>query len=483
MFFVLFILASPLAAAQTCSLNADGRAENVEVEVLIFGAGIAGISAARSLEVNGVTDFLVLEASDRVGGRIREYDGTNIEVGANWIHGLDPEDPNHHPIWREWTRCDPDGPGGSVTPDFTAVYSEDGTQIDIEDENAPYLTGLDEFESAYDAALEKVASGDISIKQGLKMEGWEASSTLENFIEWSRVDLELGIAAENLSLLFLSKATAYTDFTEKDEEGEDYLVVDDRGYSFVVKCLAKNFIDSKVRLNSTVESIKLADDCVCAQVKDGAMYCAQYGIVTFSTGVLQAAIRGDQNSVEFEPPLPLWKQDAINSISPVYYGKIFLVFQTRFWNETNEDQQALGYVANQKGHYGYYLIHKNRPNTITVDVTEDLALRVAAQTQEETVNELMEILSKIFDRDDLPQPETVIISKWNLDPLFLHSYSDYGPGVPESVFEDLLKPVNGRLYFAGEALNRTNYGYTQGAYGTGAYAAGKISVTTNDAGL
>ena len=95
----------------------------------------------------------------------------------------------------------------------------------------------------------------------------------------------------------------------------------------------------------------------------------------------------------------------------------------------------------------------------------------------------MEILSKIFDRDDLPQPETVIISKWNLDPLFLHSYSDYGPGVPESVFEDLLKPVNGRLYFAGEALNRTNYGYTQGAYGTGAYAAGKISVTTNDAGL
>ena len=73
--YALAILVASLAcaSAQTCSLDPDGNAE--KVDVLILGAGIAGISAARTLEVNGVTDFLVLEATDRVGGRMREYDG------------------------------------------------------------------------------------------------------------------------------------------------------------------------------------------------------------------------------------------------------------------------------------------------------------------------------------------------------------------------------------------------------------------------
>ena len=64
-----------------------------------------------------------------------------------------------------------------------------------------------------------------------------------------------------------------------------------------------------------------------------------------------------------------------------------------------------------------------------MDVVEDLALKIASQTQEETVNEVMAVLRKIFNNDTLPEPESVVISKWNLDPFFLHSYSDYGPGV------------------------------------------------------
>ena len=99
------------------------------------GAGITGVTAARTLEVNGVTDFLVLEAGDMIGGRIREDDGAGLEPGANWIHGLDLRDKEHHPIWREWTACDEDGPDGSVTPfDFTRVYNSSGGEYDIWDE-------------------------------------------------------------------------------------------------------------------------------------------------------------------------------------------------------------------------------------------------------------------------------------------------------------------------------------------------------------
>ena len=67
-FAVILFCRGIVAEVTTCSLDADDKAE--KVDVLILGAGIAGISAARALEVNGVTDFLVLEATDRVGGRI-----------------------------------------------------------------------------------------------------------------------------------------------------------------------------------------------------------------------------------------------------------------------------------------------------------------------------------------------------------------------------------------------------------------------------
>ena len=469
------LLGLAFSAPHTCNLDEDGRAE--KSDVLILGAGMAGIAAARTLEVNGVTDFLVLEASDRVGGRLFEPDGTSIELGANWIHGLDLSDPEHHPVWREWMACDEDGPGGSPTPDLTAVYDSAGNQLDIKDENGHFLTREKAFFKAYDAVFDLDLSTEVSLKQGLARAGWEASDSLDNFIEWNYLDLEIGVGPENVSAVINSQLTTYTDFTESDEDTDDYLVADERGYSFVVRCMARNFLNDRVRLNSTVTIVRVADNCVCAGVKDeDKLYCASYAIITFSAGVLQAAVRGDRDSiVQFNPPLPQWKQDAINSITPVFYGRIFLTFSTRFWNETNVDQQILGYISNQRGYYAYHILDKNLPNTIIVDVTEGLAIKIATQSKEETVNEVMTIIRKIFNNNSLPDPERSIISKWNTNPLFLHAYSAFGPGVPETVFVELLKPVNGQLYFAGEALNNTNFGTTQGAYGTGVYAAERIA--------
>ena len=86
----------------------------------------------------------------------------------------------------------------------------------------------------------------------------------------------------------------------------------------------------------------------------------------------------------------------------------------------------------------------------------------------------MAILRTIFG-DDIPEPHTAIISKWNRDPLFRCAYTGFGPVVPEEVFDDLLTPVNECLYFAGEGLNHTHYGYTHGGYGSGAYVVKNVS--------
>jgi spermine oxidase len=60
-------------------------------KVVIIGAGAAGLSAANSLVKNGINDFLILEAQNRIGGRIISIDmgaSTKVELGANWIHGV-----------------------------------------------------------------------------------------------------------------------------------------------------------------------------------------------------------------------------------------------------------------------------------------------------------------------------------------------------------------------------------------------------------
>ncbi|GAB2213232.1 hypothetical protein Droror1_Dr00021254 [Drosera rotundifolia] len=57
--------------------------------VIIVGAGISGISAAKTLHEAGIHDFIILEATSRIGGRIKKQElaGHTIEVGANWLRG------------------------------------------------------------------------------------------------------------------------------------------------------------------------------------------------------------------------------------------------------------------------------------------------------------------------------------------------------------------------------------------------------------
>ena len=71
-----------------------------QTKVLILGAGAAGITAARTLHDKGITDFLVLEAQDYIGGRIKQepFAGMKVEEGANWIHYVEEEDNPLNPL-------------------------------------------------------------------------------------------------------------------------------------------------------------------------------------------------------------------------------------------------------------------------------------------------------------------------------------------------------------------------------------------------
>ena len=64
--------------------------EILEAEVLVLGAGAAGITVAQRLREEGVEGVVVVEGSDRIGGRVKDvqFGGVTVELGANWVHRL-----------------------------------------------------------------------------------------------------------------------------------------------------------------------------------------------------------------------------------------------------------------------------------------------------------------------------------------------------------------------------------------------------------
>lgn len=72
------------------NLNSSKKCDTNKCNVLIIGAGMAGLAAANYLHKNGMQDFIILEARKRIGGRIISIPmkSLNVELGANWIHGV-----------------------------------------------------------------------------------------------------------------------------------------------------------------------------------------------------------------------------------------------------------------------------------------------------------------------------------------------------------------------------------------------------------
>ena len=103
----LFSIASYILLITSALLAASTK--EFDAEVLILDGGMAGISAAKSLVDNNITDFMILEAEDHIGGRVKnkvlKSSGVRVELGANWISGIDPTQPDKHPLWKIAQKC------------------------------------------------------------------------------------------------------------------------------------------------------------------------------------------------------------------------------------------------------------------------------------------------------------------------------------------------------------------------------------------
>lgn len=167
-----------------------------KTKVAVLGAGVSGITAAQALANASVSDFLIVERNNYIGGRLAAVDfGTNsqdgrpytVELGANWIQGLGSEGGPENPVWTLAKKH-------SVKNTYSNYSS-----IQTFDETGPsdFTHLLDAYEESY-AAVEQDAGyiltdnlQDTSMRAGLSLRDWKPRKDMHaQAVEWWEWDWE-----------------------------------------------------------------------------------------------------------------------------------------------------------------------------------------------------------------------------------------------------------------------------------------------------
>ena len=447
---------------------------NLDADVLVLGGGITGVSAARTLQENGINDFLIIEALPQLGGRIRTVElrpgsGIMINPGANWIQGYDPLQPGLHPLIQivNTTRCG--GIEGSLS-DFDSLVVRNSRGMDISESSS---LRYDDYTAVDDAALSisetRRAAGqsDITVREALRQGGWTPVTAEDEWVEWYQFDFCFAEPTDNSSLFEAFPLATFLDFGDPERTG-DFFITDNEGFFKVMRCLAEDFLvenDPRVHLNTRVTRIEWSDDCVCVTADENGStrrLCAKYGIVTFSVGVLQDL---ETAGIVFDPPLPEDKVNAINQFRMTHYLNVVVDFNSRFWES---DVQFIGHVNETNGRYFslfQLLSHLVSANALLITLTDTLADRIVRQTQEQNKQEIIDIFNNAYNLTLQPSDiRTLSYPDWDINPLFLGSYSNNPIGVTDVTFADFRKPLGNRLYFGGEVASRKYSGYAHGGY-------------------
>ena len=329
------LLSASLAAASVLPSNSSNSSSKQNVyDVLILGAGISGISAARTLiQDHKVHNIAILEARDVVGGRAYPHHLTNpstnqtvtVEKGCNWIQG--PEREPIDALAQKWGIH-------TVEQDYdsTTWFDSASSGFVPEDKYDDFMAPYDELLETAPVYAEKrinASQVDLSARAGASIVGYRPRTALERAYEWYNIDFTFAQSPELCSF--------YETFGAQENPlaAQDLLVADPRGYKYMFEAEfnetlgAKGLNDPRLHLNTLVTKIDYAEGTkrlVKVHTNKG-VFKARHVIHTFSLGTLQT------EEVEFEPPLPEWKKEAIYNFGMTVYQKFFMLFPSKFWSD------------------------------------------------------------------------------------------------------------------------------------------------------
>ncbi len=398
-----------------------------ETDIVVVGAGAAGLAAGRDLRRAGAS-FVILEARDRLGGRAWTVDrgGWPIDLGCGWLHSAD-ENP------------------------FVGVAEERGVALD---------------RSA--AAWEKPAwNGNFSdADQARFREGWQAfyerleagaqdepdrpaSDFLEPGSPWNAL-IDAGSTYINGAEL---PRVSTQDFHRYRDTEINWRTPG--GYGALIAGLGD---DLPIERDCAVVAIDHAGKRLRIETAKGSLD-ARAAIVTVSTNLLAA------QAIRFAPALPN-KVEAAANLPLGLADKTFLAVEGA--QDLPAETRLYG-ARDRVGMASYHLRPFGRPLIECYfggAFAHDLERAGESAFADYAIADIASALGSQWRARLTP----LAASRWSLDPLARGSYSRARVGHADAR-ATLAAPVDGRLFFAGEATSRADFSTAHGAYRSGLAAA------------
>jgi polyamine oxidase len=453
-----WLLAGACAAmACTSGKGTDTDTDQGEPPVIVVGAGLAGLTAARLLAADGVP-VVVLEARNRVGGRAFSTDlgGARVDLGVEYIEGVNPLNP-------VFAFADAAGIALRERPTGAVAAWEEGLEWLPPGVFAPVLLASNDFAAQYVdivAQLEPDASIDDAMEAWLdfrELEGDARRRTrffARTFIEETFVGPIDDLAVEE-------------SFARLRYNGDAARMVG--GFSSITRALAK---DLDVRTGEVVTEIAHDADGVTVTSTSGALR-GTHVIVTVPLGVLKSG------AVSFDPPLPAEKTAAIGRLGMGSFEKLVLTFAEDFWSEQGVVLYHLRLNRSPYPHFVDLTATTGVPQ-LAVWVSGEPARFATNAGQEAVVGDVMGVLRDLFG-SGVPDPVDARLTDWTHDPFALGSSSYVAVGATAADFTAIAEPVGERLLFAGEHTLASFYGTAHGAMLSGIREADRLLEAPIDA--
>lgn len=398
-----------------------------EVEVAIIGGGAAGIAAGRRLVAAGV-DCLVIEARPRLGGRAwtAHEAGTAIDLGCGWLHSAEGNP------WLEIAEA-----AGRSIDRTPAPWMREGITAGFPAaEQAEFRKAMQAFYGRL-AAIEARAA-DVPAAEFLEPGG-----------RWNPLIDAVGtyIAGAELERVSAADLHAYAD------SGVNWRVVD--GYGAVI---AAHGAGLPAVLGCQVLRIDHGGARLRIETAKGTIVAAE-AIVTLPSQVLA------EGGIAFKPALPE-KVQAAAGLPLGLADKLFISLDDP--HEFDEDSRLFGNIRRTRT-AAYHVRPFGRAQIEAYfggSLAADLEREGAAAFFDFASSELTALFGSGFAR----RLEPIRMHRWGADPLARGSYSYAAPGMA-GCRRTLAAPVDGRLFFAGEACSEADFSTAHGAYRTGVAAA------------
>lgn len=421
--------------------------------VLVIGAGMAGLTAARKLAESG-QKVLVLEARNRVGGRIRTLreDGEILELGAEFIHGKPPE------------LCDLINEAGLET------YELDGDDLchkfgklgkcDEQSDIFKFLNGLEKWKGPDLAFADYPPLAKLSPEKREQIISYVQSFNAADYRQIGIHSLAVQQHAE-------------------EELHSDQLFRIRGGYDCIPEFLARKVREAgaRIELRRPVERIEWKRGRVHVFAREGgelSQVSAEKVVIAVPLGVLQHL------AVVFDPvPAPVFAATRL-TMGPV--RRFTLFFRERWWTgHESINFPTLGFLfAHDAMPPVWWTAHPWQTRTLTGWIGGPRSSAFDQCTREQVGDLACQELARIFSVPlDYLRTQLICCAThdWQTDPWTYGAYSYIPAGGLESVLR-MATPVDDTLYFAGEHTDVTgNWGTVHAAIRSGIRAAQQVLVS------